>query len=94
MTEFVVDFPTVGDLADGWIKQHCRVPDGFLRGKPFELADWQFWCTANRYRVRPDVEFIPPDEVGPDSPAVLNQAFHFQQTLIVAPADNTRGLSP
>ncbi len=91
MTEFVVDFPTLGDLADGWIKQHCRVPDGFLRGKPFELADWQFWCTANRYRVRPDVEFIPPDEVGPDSPAVLNQAFHFQQTLIVAPQKTGKG---
>lgn len=84
-SEFLVDFPTLGDLGDGWIKQHCRVPDGFLRGRPFELADWQFWCTANRYRIRPDAVFVPPDEVGPGSPALLSQAFHYQQTLIVAP---------
>lgn len=91
MTEFVIDFPTLGDLAEGWIKQHCRVPDGFLRGKPFELADWQFWCTANRYRIRPDAEFVAPEDVGPDSPGVLNQAFHFQQTLIVAPQKTGKG---
>ena len=89
--EFLIDFPTLGDLAEGWIKQHCRVPDGFARGRPFELADWQFWCTANRYRIRPDAEFVPPEEVGPGSPALLNQAFHFQQTLIVAPQKTGKG---
>lgn len=91
MNEFVVDFPTLGDLADGWIKQHCRVPDGFARGRPLELADWQFWCTANRYRVRPGAEFVSPEEVGPGSPALLNQAFHYQQTLIVAPQKTGKG---
>lgn len=89
--EFVVNFPTLGDLADGWIRQHCRVPDGFLRGKPFELADWQFWCTANRYRIRPEAEFVDPRDVGPDSPPVLNQAFHYQQTLVVAPQKTGKG---
>ena len=90
-TEFIVDFPTLGDLAEAWIKQHCRVPDGFLRGKPFELADWQFWCTANRYRIRPDAEFVAPEDVGPDSPGVLNQAFYYQQTLIIAPQKTGKG---
>lgn len=91
MSEFVVDFPTLGDIADAWIMQHCRVPDGFARGRPFELADWQFWCTANRYRIRPDAEFVPPEEVGPGRPALLNQAFTYQQTLIVAPQKTGKG---
>jgi hypothetical protein len=89
--EFVVDFPTLGDLADGWISQHCRVPDGFTRGKAFIEADWQFWCTANRYRIRDDAQFVPPEEVGPYSPPVLNQAFYYRQTLIVAPQKTGKG---
>lgn len=91
MSEFRVDFPTLGDLAEGWIARHCRVPDGFLRGKPMQLADWQFWCTANRYRIRPGAVFVPPEEVGPDNPPLLNQAFYYQQTLIVAPQKTGKG---
>ena len=65
--EFVIDFPTLGDLIDGWIKQHCLIPDGFARGKPFEEYDWQFWCTANHYRVREDAVWTPdrPDSREP-----------------------------
>ena len=91
MAEFVVDFPTLGDLAEGWVKQHCRVPDGFARGRPFELADWQFWCTANRYRIRPGAEFVPPDEVGPGRPALLNQAFVHRRSQVVAPQKTGKG---
>lgn len=87
----VVDFPTLGDLADAWITQHCRVPDGFARGKPFEKTDWQFWCTANRYRIREDAEFVPPEQVGPDSPPVLNQAFVYRQTMVVGPQKTGKG---
>ena len=90
-SEFLVDFPTLGDLADAWITQHCRVPDGFTRGKPFRMADWQFWCTANRYRIREDAPFVPPEEVGPDNPPVLNQAFVYRQTLVVAPQKTGKG---
>ena len=89
--EFVVDFPTLGDLGDAWITRHCRVPDGFTRGRAFEMADWQFWCHANRYRIRPDAQFVPPELVGPDKPPVLNQAFHYQQTLVVAPQKTGKG---
>jgi hypothetical protein len=91
VTEFLVDFPTLGDLGDAWIRRHCRVPDGFTRGKPFEMADWQFWCHANRYRIRDGVEFVPPERVGPDEPPVLNQAFHYRMTLIVAPQKTGKG---
>lgn len=89
--EFVIDFPTLGDLADAWITQHCRVPDGFTRGAPMQLADWQFWCTANRYRVRPDAVYVAPEDVGPDNPPTLNQAFYYRQTLIVAPQKTGKG---
>jgi len=81
---FVVDFPTLGDIADGWMKQHCRVPDGFQRGRAFELADWQFWCTANHYRVREDAEWRP------DHP-LLNQAFTYRRSQIVAPQKTGKG---
>lgn len=56
----VVDFPTLGDLGDAWITRHCRVPDGFARGRPYVKADWQFWCHANRYRIREDATYVDP----------------------------------
>lgn len=85
------DFPTLGYLGEAWIKRHCRVPDGFARGRPYEMADWQFWCHANRYRVRPSAVFVPPHEVGPGSPPTLNQAFHYQRTLVVGPQKTGKG---
>lgn len=80
----VVDFPTLGDLVDGWIEQHCRVPQGFKRGKPFHEYDWQFWCTANHYRVREDAEWIPE---GP----LLSQAFVYRRSQVVAPQKTGKG---
>ena len=91
MSDFVIDFPTLGDLGEAWIEQHCRVPDGFARGKPFKLADWQFWVCANRYRVREDAVFVPPEDVGPDNPPTLNQAFTYRVTLTVAPQKTGKG---
>ena len=82
--EFVVDFPTLGDLIDGWMQHHCRVPDGFARRKPFEMADWQFWCVANHYRVRPEAEW------NPDLP-LLNQAFVNRRSQIIAPQKTGKG---
>ncbi len=55
------------------------------------MADWQFWCTANRYRIRPDAAFVHPDDVGPDDPPLLNQAFYYRQTLVVAPQKTGKG---
>lgn len=83
-TEFVVDFPTLADLQDAWVEHHCRVPDGFARRQPFRMADWQFWCTANHYRVRPDAEWIPERPL-------LNQAFVNRRSQIVAPQKTGKG---
>lgn len=82
--EFEVDFPTLGDLWSQWIERHCRVPDRHERGKPFREYDWQFWCTANEGRVRPDVVFDP------DRPP-LNQAFFYRQSLVMAPQKMGKG---
>lgn len=82
--EFAVDFPTLADVQEGWIRAHCVVPDGFARGKEFAQTDWQFWCSANHYRVRPDAEWIP------DHP-LMNQAFHFRRSLVVASQKTGKG---
>lgn len=83
-TDYLVDFPTLGDLIDGWAKQHCRVPKGFARKKPFEMADWQFWCTANHWQVRESAKWIPEQPL-------LNQAFVYRRSQIVAPQKTGKG---
>lgn len=82
--EFVVDFPTLGDLADAWIERHCRVPNGFDRGASFRQSDWQFWCTANHYRVREDAVWRPERPL-------LNQAFVYRRSQVVAPQKTGKG---
>jgi hypothetical protein len=106
-SEFLVDFPTLGDLADAWITRHCRVPDGFARGRPMKFADWQFWIGANRYRIREDAVFVAPelvgelleliasgeldDEITNEDLPLLNQAFYYRRTLTVAPQKTGKG---
>lgn len=80
----VVDFPTLGDLLDGWTEQHCRIPDGFSRGKAFHAYDWQFWVKANHYRIREDATFDP------ERPP-LNQAFQYRRSLVVGPQKLGKG---
>lgn len=81
-----IDFPTLGDLADAWIQQHCRVPDGMALGSPFQLSDWQFFFVANHYRVREDVKFIA------DPLRMLrSQAFVYRRSQMVAPQKTGKG---
>lgn len=82
--EFVVDFPTLGDLWSAWIERHCRVPDRHERGKPFREYDWQFWCTANHGRVRPDAVHDPANPL-------LNQAFVYRRSQVMAPQKMGKG---
>lgn len=78
-----VDFPTLGDLIDGWIEQHCLIPDGYDRGKPFRQYDWQFWCTAQHFRIREDVKW--------DGRPLMNQAFTHRRSQVVAPQKTGKG---
>lgn len=49
------------------------------------LSDWQYWLAANRWRIREDAPYVPPEEVTVDNPMVLNQAFEYRMTLTVGP---------
>jgi len=82
--EFVVDFPTLGDLWSAWMERHCRVPDRHERGKPFREYDWQFWCTANHGRIRPEATHDP------ETP-LLNQAFFYRRSQVIAPQKMGKG---
>ncbi|WP_175582936.1 terminase [Nocardia cyriacigeorgica] len=82
---FVVDFPTLGDIGEAWVKRHCCIPDGFRRGAEFEWSDWQFWCGANYYRVRPDAQWESDDQ------PLFNQAFTYRRAQIVAPQKTGKG---
>ena len=82
---WLIDFPTLGHLVCAWIERHCRQPDGPLRGRPVVLSDWQYWLAANRWRIRVDAPYVPPEEVTVDNPMVLNQAFTYRMTLTVGP---------
>ena len=55
---FLVDFPTIADVGEAWVKRHCVIPDKQHRGEPFEWSDWQFWCAANYYRIRPGLASV------------------------------------
>ena len=71
--EFVVDFPTLWISCD-WIEHHCVIPDGFRKGEPFQMYDWQLWCTTNHYRVKPTAQ------LGQLAPAFANR-----RSQVVAP---------
>jgi hypothetical protein len=91
VSEFTIDFPTLGDLNDAWITAHCRQPDTILRGRPFKLSDWQFWVLANRLRIREDAEYVPAEDVTFEHPMILNQAFTYRQTIVVGPQKTGKG---
>jgi hypothetical protein len=78
-SDFVVDFPTLWVACD-WIEEHCRIPDGFRKGEPFKMYDWQLWCTANFYRVKRAAK------VGQLAPA-----FHYRRSQCVAPQKTGKG---
>jgi hypothetical protein len=72
-SDYLIDFPTLFVAAD-WVSAHCIVPDGFLKGDPFKLVDWQLWSLLNFYRVRPSAR------VGQLAPA-----FFYRRSQVVLP---------
>jgi hypothetical protein len=71
--DYVVTFPTLW-VAPDWIERHCVVPDGFDRGNPFEMVEWQLWALVNFYRLKPEAR------VGQLAPA-----FHWRRAQLVMP---------
>lgn len=88
---YVVDFPTLW-VVPAWIERHCIIPDGFRKGRPFVMYDWQLWITVNHYRIKPTAEQSPGYLKGdPDAIPVLTAAFHFRRTQVIAPQKTGKG---
>lgn len=83
--EFVVDFQTLWVACD-WIEQHCVIPDGFRQGQQFQMYDWQLWCTANHYRVKPEATVLREN-----GERLLAGAFHNRRSQVVAPQKTGKG---
>lgn len=81
--EFVVNFPTLWVACD-WIEHHCVQPDGFRKGQPFQMYNWQLWCTVNHYRIKPSAIWRP------DNP-ILAPAFHYRRSQVIAPQKTGKG---
>ena len=69
--DFIVDFPTLWVAID-WVERHCVIPDGFKKGTPYILSEWQSWFYANHYRVKPGAK-LRPGEPGLGAPAFWNR---------------------
>lgn len=65
-------------VVPSWVEEHCVVPDGFRRGEPFRLYDYQLLYLASFYLVRPGVRFDP-------AKPVLAPAFVHRRGLLVGP---------
>jgi len=77
--EAPIDFPTLLVALD-WIQEHCVIPDGFHKGEPYILSDWQARFLAHFYRIKP--EAVPAD---------LAMAFTSQVGLLVLAQKTGKG---
>ena len=46
-------------VALAWIEAHCVVPDGFKRGEPFKLYEYQGAYIRDFYTVKADAQWRP-----------------------------------
>ena len=65
-------------VVPSWIEAHCVVPDGFRKGQPFRLYDYQLTYLGEFYRARGDAEWIP------EAP-ILAPAFVYRRGMLVGP---------
>lgn len=71
-------------VALDWIPRHCVIPDGFRRGAPFNLYDFQLEYLGAFYLVRGDARWVPVDPV-------LGPAFVYRRGLLVDPQKKGKG---
>lgn len=87
--EYVVDFPTLWVVPD-WIEAHCILSSAVEGSSPFEMYDWQLWCTVNHYRVKPGA--LPAGTGKRDGSRVSPaSAFHSRRSQVVAPQKTGKG---
>lgn len=71
-------------VALAWIEEHCVIPDGFRKGAPFRLYDFQLKYLSEFYRVRSTAKWVP------DNP-VKAPAFVYRRGMLIAPQKNGKG---
>ena len=76
--------PSLMTVAPAWVEAHCVVPDGFNRGLPFRLYDYQLEYFSNFYLVKGDAIFDADDPV-------LGPAFVYRRALLVGPQKLGKG---
>ncbi|TDE02846.1 hypothetical protein [Jiangella asiatica] len=89
-SQYVVDFPTLW-VVPAWIQRHCIISDGFRKGRPFRMYDWQLWITANHYRIKPSARQVEGFGVDPDVFPIRSAAFHNRRTQVIAPQKTGKG---
>lgn len=67
-----------------WVEAHCVVPDGFRKGEPFRLYDYQLLFLANFYLVRGDAPWVPENPV-------LGPAFVYRRGILIGPQKLGKG---
>lgn len=65
-------------VAPSWIEAHCVIPDGFRKGRPFRLYEWQLLYIGNFYLVRGEALWDPENPV-------LATAFRYRRALLAGP---------
>lgn len=83
MTRWIIDFPTLGDLWEAWVKSHCTIPDGFNRGHPLVWSDWQFYVAARFGQIRAGLEW--------EGKPLKNQAFAYRRGQVIGPQKTGKG---
>jgi hypothetical protein len=89
-SQYVVDFPTLW-VVPAWIQRHCLISDGFRKGRPFRMYDWQLWATANHYRVKPGAAQVEGYGEDPDVIPIRSAAFHNRRSQVIAPQKTGKG---
>jgi hypothetical protein len=87
-------WPTLGFLIADWIEWHCPIPDGFRRGQPFEMYDWQLFCTLHHYRVKPSAILAGVEHHAKGkltSVTSVASAFHSRRSQVVGPQKCGKG---
>jgi hypothetical protein len=80
---YAVDFKTLW-VGPSWVEAHCIQPDGFNRGRGFRYYDWQLFCTANHYRVKPTAVWRPENPL-------RAAAFHNRRSVVIGPQKTGKG---
>jgi hypothetical protein len=71
-------------VSPSWVEAHCVIPDGFRKGAPFILYEFQLTYFGNFYLVRGDAEWVPSDPV-------LGPTFVYRRGLLVGPQKLGKG---